>query len=62
MENRIDPGIILTNEEVIEFKQLIKSVRGKEVTLKEAQALGSDLILALELLENNIQNIESGKE
>lgn len=55
------PGAILTDIESKEFRSLIKKVCGVNVPITEAVLLGSNLIQALELIKNNIQNENCGQ-
>ena len=54
-------GAIITEREGGEFQALIKSVYGRRISPKEAIDLGSNFILALELLSKNENCIISKK-
>ena len=54
------PGAILTDEESKKFKNIIRSIYGVSISVKKATIIGSNLIQALELIQNSIQNEISG--
>ena len=51
----------LTDEEVIQFQQLVLQIYGKVLTLEEARDQAAKLVMAFDLMLDNLDTIDNDK-
>lgn len=48
------PGIVITQDEALEFQELVNKIYKGKITINEATVMGSNLVTSLELISQNL--------